>query len=300
MENTILHWHPAFAAALRIELTEQLDVLKIEDEHILGHKPMQIDTIVIKKNKNVHINNRIGHIFRKHNIIEYKSPDDYLSINDFYKVYGYTCFYQSDTKSVLEILPTELTITFVCYHYPREMLRYLKGNRNLVARKYSEGIYYLYGDSFPIQILLVNQLPSAENFWLSHLRNNLQTGEEIQNLVRQYNLNKNSKWHQDVMNVIVNANRSKILEEKKMCEALREIFAEELKESNEQGKEIGENRKLIDQICKKLRKQKTVTQIAEDLEELPETIKPIAEAAAGFAPEYDAEKVFEHIYGQSV
>ena len=102
------------------------------------------------------------------------------------------------------------------------------------------------------------------------------------------------------MNVIVNANRSKILEEKKMCEALREIFAEELKESNEQGKEIGENRKLIDQICKKLRKQKTVTQIAEDLEELPETIKPIAEAAAGFAPEYDAEKVFEHIYGQSV
>ena len=36
-------------------------------------------------------------------IIEYKSPDDYLTINDFYKVYGYCCFYQSDTEHVCEI-----------------------------------------------------------------------------------------------------------------------------------------------------------------------------------------------------
>ncbi len=37
------------------------------------------------------LNKSVGdRIFRTYNIIEYKSPDDYLSINDFCKVYGYT------------------------------------------------------------------------------------------------------------------------------------------------------------------------------------------------------------------
>lgn len=40
----------------------------------------------------------IGRIFRKYNIIEYKSPVDYLGIDDFYKVYGYLCFYKADTQ----------------------------------------------------------------------------------------------------------------------------------------------------------------------------------------------------------
>ena len=47
--------------------------------------------------------------FREHNIIEYKSPDDYLGINDFYKAYGYVCFYQSDTEEEGQINPEELT-----------------------------------------------------------------------------------------------------------------------------------------------------------------------------------------------
>ena len=73
----------------------------------------------------------IGRIFRKYNIIEYKSPDDYLTVNDFYKVYGYCCFYQADTENVLAILPEELTITFICNHYPRMMIQHLKKQRNL-------------------------------------------------------------------------------------------------------------------------------------------------------------------------
>ncbi len=62
-------------------------------------------------------------------------------------------------------------------------------------------------------------------------------------------------------------------------------------------KEIGRNRQLIEQICKKLRRQKTLTQIADEVEESPETIAPIIKASAESASEYDAEKIFEHIYG---
>ena len=64
-----------------------------------------------------------------------KSPDDYLTINDFYKVYGYCCFYQSDTEHVCEILPEELTITFICNHYPRNLIQHLEKVRKLRIKK---------------------------------------------------------------------------------------------------------------------------------------------------------------------
>lgn len=89
-----------------------------------------MDVLLIKKTKNVQIEKSIGQIFRAHNIIEYKSPEDYLSINDFYKVYAYACLYQSDTDKVNEIDPSMITITFVYSHYPRELLRHLAEVRN--------------------------------------------------------------------------------------------------------------------------------------------------------------------------
>ena len=45
--------------------------------------------------KDVKIQKNIGRIFRQYNIIEYKSPEDNLDIDDFYKVYAYACIYKS-------------------------------------------------------------------------------------------------------------------------------------------------------------------------------------------------------------
>ena len=64
---------------------------------------MAIDILIIKNTEGYKVKKNIGRIFRKYNIIEYKSPDDYLSIDDFYKVYGYTCFYKADTPTVNQI-----------------------------------------------------------------------------------------------------------------------------------------------------------------------------------------------------
>ena len=44
-----IQWHPAFDAALQIELAEDADCLTFEPEHLLGKKPMQVDELVIKK-----------------------------------------------------------------------------------------------------------------------------------------------------------------------------------------------------------------------------------------------------------
>ena len=122
MDKTKLQWHPAFGAALRITLQDEMQYLEMHEEYLLSKKPLQMDILIIKKLQEVQIKKTIGRVFRKHNIIEYKSPDDSLSVNDFYKVYGYACIYQSNTDRIKEIDPEELTLTFVCSHYPRELL----------------------------------------------------------------------------------------------------------------------------------------------------------------------------------
>ena len=133
-KNSALQWHPGFCAALRITFREELEYLEMYEEYQLGKKPMQIDILIIKKTEKIAIKKSIGKIFRTYNIIEYKSPNDFLNINDFYKVYGYTCFYQANTDKVMQIDPGELTITFACSHYPGKMLRHLEETRGICVR----------------------------------------------------------------------------------------------------------------------------------------------------------------------
>lgn len=133
-KNSALQWHPGFCAALRITFREELEYLEMYEEYQLGKKPMQIDILIIKKTEKIAIKKSIGKIFRTYNIIEYKSPNDFLNINDFYKVYGYTCFYQANTDKVMEIDPRELTITFACSHYPGKMPRHLEETRGICVR----------------------------------------------------------------------------------------------------------------------------------------------------------------------
>ena len=195
-ENTpVLQWHPAFYAGIRIEFEEEKEMLIFENEHQLGTKPKEIDVLIIKKHADVPIRKNIGRVFRKHNIVEYKSPKDYLSIDDYYKVYAYACFYKSDTEAVNQIKAEEITITFVCKKRPRE--------------------------------------------------------------------------DKSVMNIIVNANKQVFEEAKGMCEALLELFKDELEEGVLEG--ILKNKKELIKI--KLAKGKTPEEIADALEDTVENIQ---------------------------
>ena len=64
-------------------------------------------------------------------------------------------------------------------------------------------------------------------------------------------------------------------------------------EGKEIGKEIGERQKIISLVVKKLQKDKSVAEIADDLEEKEEVIAPIYEAALSMKPDYDVEKIDE-------
>ena len=59
-----------------------------------------MDLLIIKKDAGVTITNQIGDIFRGHNVFEYKSPGDALTIDDYYKTVGYAYLYKGLGKRV--------------------------------------------------------------------------------------------------------------------------------------------------------------------------------------------------------
>ena len=71
-----IQWHPAFCAAAELEFAENSAELDFHREYNLGKKPLQIDLLVVEKLDDVCIQNEIGKIFRRYNVIEYKSPGD--------------------------------------------------------------------------------------------------------------------------------------------------------------------------------------------------------------------------------
>ena len=262
-----IQWHPAFYAGIQIEFSQEKEKLEFENEHQLGTKPKQIDVLIIKKEPEAKIQKNIGRIFRRYNIIEYKSPEDYISIDDFYQVYGYACFYKADTNHVDEIKANEITITFVCKNRPRELIKHLREERGFRI-KGKEGIYTIHGDYFPMQLILTSRLSKEENFWLRYLTNDLKSVEEANKILSEYEGHRNENNHKSVMNVIVHANKEVFKEATKMCEALLELMKDELEEREK----VGERNAKIQLIQTKLSKGKTVEAIADDLEDSVENI----------------------------
>ena len=230
-----LQWHPAFYADIQIELEEEAGLLVFENEHQLGTKPKEIDVLIVKKEAEVPIRKNIGRIFRKHNIVEYKSPTDYLSIDDFYKVYGYACFYKADTARADSIKIHDITITFVCHRYPRSLIRYLTDEIGYQITRVEDGIYYIIGDKIPIQLILTKELSENHNLWLKNLTDNLEDPEMVNRLIEQYAKHKENSLYKSVMNLIVRANQEKFKEVKAMCEALEELMKDELEAKKVEG-----------------------------------------------------------------
>jgi len=234
-----LQWHPAFCSALRLELLEDAENLEFTDEFQLTEKPLQIDCTVVKVKKDCKIKNEIGKIFRKHNIFEYKSPMDELNIDTFYKAVAYACLYKVLPNHVDEIPAEEITITLIRDRKPVKLLGELEKS-GYGYKKEAAGIYYVNGAMFPMQIIESSELDVDMHVQLKALTNHLE-----ESLMRQYLLQVSTFEGREknladiVLQVIVNSNMEKVREwkgsEQTMCEALRVLMKEELKEERVAG-----------------------------------------------------------------
>jgi hypothetical protein len=138
----------------------------------LTTEPLRIDVLIVKKKKNVVIKKNIGQIFRGFNIIEYKRPDDHVTVEMYHKTQCYSRLYASLNKVNIN----EMSVTLSVAQIPRKLLAFLK--KQYTVKNVQKGIYYVEGDTSPTQILVSAELPEDENVWLTSLRKDL-TEEQI-------------------------------------------------------------------------------------------------------------------------
>lgn len=319
-EKQLLQWHPAFFAGFQIEFEKEADKLTFENEYQLGTKPKQIDVLIVKKDSEYQVKKNIGRIFRRYNIIEYKSPGDYLSIDDFYIGYAYVCLYKVDTGKINDRKMEDITLTFVSQRYPRNLAEYLgKSNKYRIEKK-EAGIYYIYGDILPMQFIVTGELSGEENLWIRILTNHLKERDLAQNMLEKYEKNKDNKLYTSVMDIVVRANRKsffkegtamsgeleKIIQEKmearekkmkvELEREVRQKVEQEVRQEVEQKvkqevRQEVEQETRINLICKKLSKGYTVEQIADIFEEDPLFIKKVCEIAEQYRPDYNAAEI---------
>lgn len=156
-------------------------------------------------------------------------------------------------------------------------------SRRLTLEKVDDGIHYLTGDLFPIQIVVTSQLSAENNFWLKNLTNDLQDRSVPEILFRKYQPKQHNILYKSVMNIIIRANNELFRREKPMCEALMELMQEEMDALREQcttqalaegmARGVAQGKKEL--IQKKLAKGKSIEEIADALEESVEAIEEI-------------------------
>ena len=221
-----LQWHQAFYANIQIEFKDFADKLIFENEHHLGTQPKRIDVLIIKKEDSTPITKNIGRIFRKHNILEYKSPDDYISINDYYLVYGYACLYKSDESRENHIPINEITITLVSRNFPKKLAKYLKKVLKYDIQFIENGIYYINGDIIPIQLIVTKDLTDEQNVWLHNLTNDIHNTDVVNMLILEYDKHQKDNHYKSVMDILVHANKETFKEVTNVCKALEDLYWE--------------------------------------------------------------------------
>ncbi len=208
MSETKIQWHPAFIAAMNLEMADSRDCLNFDREYNLNVKPLVIDLLITKKKPDSFIDNEIGHIFRGHNILEYKDPEDSLNIDVFFKTEGYACLYKSYGKTVDAIAESDVTITLVRDAKPAGLLGYFAEHGYQVSSPY-RGIYYITGNiPFPAQLVVTKELKPELHVWLRALSGRLlkQDLHKLLERMRRLHAKMDREYAEAVLEVAFRAN----------------------------------------------------------------------------------------------
>ena len=148
-------WHSWMDALLHIVLHPY--PVEIEREIVLVNQPPRSDYLVLMEKEIVDLRLSIFKIFREHNIIEFKDPDDELNMSVFWKCIGYVGFY----LSAKGISANQVTLTLIRASKPVRLLKQLSADIEPGGEK---GIYYVKNwlKDVPIQIIVTSELTGPE------------------------------------------------------------------------------------------------------------------------------------------
>lgn len=247
MDELKIQWHSAFCSVMELILERDREHLEFIREYNLNTKPLEVDLMIIKKPAGYMVSDEIGRIFKEHNIIEYKSPEDKMNIDTFYKVNAYACLYKASGRRVNEIKSDNVTITLIRESKPEKLLRELEKEGFIIRNPY-KGIYYTGSKTyFSTQIVVSKELEGEQHIWLQALTKN-QDQENAGNLIRQAQSCKtlgDQRLADAVLAVSVKANHAlfgNVKEDADMFEVLKELMADEIKAEFNAGIAMGEKR----------------------------------------------------------
>ena len=167
--------------------------------------------------------------------MEYKSPEDHLNIDTFYKAAAYACLYKSCGAKVDAIKADDITVSLVRDIKPLGLLQYLKKQGFLITNPY-RGIYYIEGKVlFPTQIVVTRELGEDIHIWLRALSEkiSMQEMEALVEKVRELEGKLNRELADSVLEVSIQANEWRMEEwkgEGNMGPALMRVMKTELEE----------------------------------------------------------------------
>lgn len=255
-----------------LEFLENENDLIYETEYQLNHEPLRIDLLIIKKNRDVRIANELGAAFRGHNVLEYKSEDDRLSIDTIFKVNAYAMFYKSMGKELDSIKIDDVTVTLTRLGYPRDALAALV-RQGYTVEKCSPGIYMITGKAIlPTQIIVISQLNEDLHFWITKLRKSISKEQLVHVFLESKKLTQKQieLYVRPYISVLADANRKtmdKIREEDPdMGNYFKELFKEDLEKKWNEGRKEGKEESDNFTILKLLSKKKSVSEIVDLLD----------------------------------
>ena len=154
-------WHAWFYALLRITFHKYptVDVLR---EVMLGVQAPRADFIIIVDDQKLNLGLKIFSFFKKHDILEFKSPDDELNMFTLWKGVGYVSFYLNDVKEKgKDIDMSEITLSFFRESKPVKLFEQLG---KCIEKGPADGIYYIknWEVNIPIQIVVTKELKGEE------------------------------------------------------------------------------------------------------------------------------------------
>ena len=245
-------YHPPACASLELELRDVRDEVAYHPEFLLNTGPNRIDVLVVSRLERVHSSSGLAAIFKKYNIIEYKSPNDALDTAIFYRTTAYAYLLAAKYQGIRP--ERDVTLTFIRKRKPVNLIRELR-EWGYELSEYEPGIYHVKRkDYMDMQIIVTRQLGERYH-WITVLTDQVEIEdiERIREDIAGFTDERDLLNAEAVFNLIVQLNQNKKwVKELTGMGAFRDLFQEEF---DKKDREIAEQREEILDLSEQLQTQ---------------------------------------------
>ena len=194
------NWERSASAALSFSLSRYKDRLQKKDLVKLNTRPREIDVQIIDKQYGAErIDNAIGHLFERHNLIELKNPYEQLNIDVIWKGISYAAQYKSSgidkqtgKKGVDAIPIDEVTLTFIRISKPINLFKDIK-KRGYGIEQHYPGVYYITGIADIRMQIVVGKELEGDEFVALRVQGSGANEEDIKKFIKLAGLLKDSE-----------------------------------------------------------------------------------------------------------